>query len=438
MWNSRLADRTARRGTRAALVLAIALAPAQLASQRADTVVVRADAPRHAGVGSLVEELTLGAGSTAEEYQFTAVRLWSARDGGILAVDVSNPLAAGPPYNVTVRRYDRSGKFIRAYGRTGRGPGEFTSFIKYVECLPDGRVLLLDTQGILVYSEAGESLGLWPVTPAASRLGIDPAGFVLVQGDSQTYRRPRAELPQPFLQRLGLDGRSHDTPRAPLAGLPGPDRAGSVFVPFARRHVAVWSPLGYFVTANTATYAIDVRLPRPAGVSGALWTPGDPVRSIRRSATPAAVTADEQGDWRQSITMYNRANGLRNWEWTGPEIPRVKAPIRDLFVSDEGRIWVKVSQPGRLDASVPIRTDPADRSRGMNEIEAARRWREPAVFDVLEPTGQYVGRVRFPDDDAQPGFPHPGYVIRGDTIWSTVHDSDGVPSVKRYRVKWGG
>ena len=421
--------------TIASLVIA---APAEIEGQRSDTVVVRADAPRYPGVGNLVEEVTVGAGSTADEYQFTAVRLWSAPDGGVFVVDVGNPLAAGPPYRVSVRRYDRTGRFLRAYGRPGQGPGEFRSFIRCVQNVPDGRVLILDTPGIHVYSAAGEFLDLWPVTPAASRIAVDPAGFVLVTGDSQTYRRPRSEHPQPFLQRLRMDGASQDAPPAPLAGFPGMARIGTGFLPFAPRHVAVWSPLGYFVTANTAAYAVDLRLPRSPGSSAASWTQGDPVRSIRRAVAATPVAADERSDWRQSLTMRHRANrSTPNWEWTGPDIPQVKPHIRDLFVSDEARIWVKVSQPGRLDRSVAIRTTPAT-PQERNEIDAERRWREPTVFDVFEPTGAYVGRIRFPDDGAQPGFPHPGYVIRGDTVWSAVHDSDGVPSVKRYRVKWGG
>jgi hypothetical protein len=432
------ATRLSRARQWTAIACLLVAAPAVLAGQRSDTAVVGADSPRYPGVGSLIEEVTLGAGSTAEEYQFTAVRLWSAPDGGVFVVDVGNPLAGGPPYQVTVRRYDRTGRFIRAYGRPGQGPGEFRSFIRYLQNAPDGRVLLLDTPGIHVYSAAGESLGLWPVTPAASRLAVDPEGFVLAMGDSQTYRRPRAEHPQPFLIRLRMDGSSHDVPTAPLAGFPGVPRIGNVLLPFAPRYVAVWSPLGYFVTANTAAYAVDLRLPRAAGISAALWTRGDPVRSIRRSVAPTPVAAGERGDWRQSLIMHHRANrSTPNWDWTGPDIPQVKPHIRDLFVSDEGRIWVKVSQPARLDRSVPIRTIPAT-PRERNQIEAERRWREPPVFDVFEPTGQYVGRIRFPDDGAQPGFPHPGYAIRGDTVWGAVHDADGVPSVKRYRVNWGG
>ena len=433
-----LSDINVCRTFRTAIALLLIAAPAELASQRSDTVVVRADSPRHAGVGSLVEELTLGSGSSADEYQFTAVRLWSTADGGVLVVDVGSPLAPGPPFQVAVRQYDRAGKFIRSYGREGRGPGEFTSFIKDVEFLPDGRVLLLDTQAILVYSAGGEPVGQWRVTQAAFRLDVDPAGFVLVRGDSQTYRRPSSPEPQPFLQRLRFDGTPHDAPTAPLAGFPGMARIGTVPLPFAPHHVAVWSPLGYFVTANSATYAVNVRLPRSAGVSGALWTPGDPVRSIRRSIAPVPVASDERGDWRQSIIMRHRAErSTPTWEWTGPEIPALKPHIRDLFVSAEGRIWVKVSQPGRLDRSIPIRTIPARRGE-VREIEAERRWREPIVFDVFEAAGQFVGRIRFPDDGATPGFPHPGYAIRGDTVWSAVHDSDGVPSIKRYRVKWGG
>jgi hypothetical protein len=60
------------------------------------------------------------------------------------------------------------------------------------------------------------------------------------------------------------------------------------------------------------------------------------------------------------------------------------------------------------------------------------------VFDVFEPTGVYVGQVRFPDVASRPTLPHPGFAIQGDTVWAVVYDRDDVPNIKRYRVRWGG
>jgi hypothetical protein len=407
--------------------------------QRAETTVVRAGAPIHPGVGSVTEELIVGRGSNAPEYQFTFVKLWPAPAGGVFVMNVDNPLAPGPPFLMTVRQFDRAGRFVRAFGRSGQGPGEFTGTIRDVAHLPDGRILVLDSRGVLVYSPTGEPLDRWPAGRRASRLDVDPSGFVLVRGDSQVASPEGPVGPRrPFVARFGFDG-TLNTPGGTPPDRAAPDvpRVGSVALPFAPRQVVAWSPLGYFVTAFTGSYAVDMRLPRPgAPRSGALWADGDPVRSIRRTPPPVPVGHRESADWEQSIVWYHRSGrSSPNWEWTGPRIPTVKPPILDLLISAEGRIWVRISQPGRLDSSVPIRSSRANPNE-WNEVDAPRRWPEPWVFDVFEPTGVYVGQVRLPDDAGPPHLSHPGYAIQGDTIWGVVHDQDGVPSVRRYRVRW--
>jgi hypothetical protein len=247
----------------------------------------------------------------------------------------------------------------------------------------------------------------------------------------------RGSRPEPSIHRLSLSGALVDTLEAPHATFPRTPLVGSVALPFAPRHFTVWSPLGYFVTTNSARYAVDLRLSGRGDGRGAeaMWRPGDPVVSIRRTVPPVPVADDERADWRNGITAYHR--GLRGgggWEWDGPEIPRVKPPIRDVMVAADGRIWVRLSQPARLDRAVTVDT----RRQAQNEIYAQRRWMEPWLFDVFEPSGRYVGQVRFPDEPGQPYMRHPGFVIQGDTVWMARYDQDDVPSIKRYRVQWGG
>jgi hypothetical protein len=142
----------------------------------------------------------------------------------------------------------------------------------------------------------------------------------------------------------------------------------------------------------------------------------------------------EREDWRQSVIMFNRyGKGNSAWTWEGPDIPRVKPPLQHLYVDGAGRIWVQLSQTARVNQSVPPTRAPT------GELNAARRrWIEPLVFDVLEPSGRYLGRVRFPDGvgDTMLG-PKIGFAIQGDTVWAVSYDQDEVPIVKRYRIRWG-
>jgi hypothetical protein len=392
-------------------------------AQRSDTTIVRVGAPVHPGVGALVEELTLGSGSNAGEYRFTAPFVFNGPDGGAYVVDVSNPWGPGA-YQTIVRQYDAAGKFVRAFGGTGQGPGEYTGILRDVKTLADGRVLVLERSAVLVYTATGDSLGRWRTRDVAAHLFVDPAGFVHVSGTSREAGRPG-----PFLHRFGLDGKLVDDSAHPAAAFPDPPKLSDGLLPFASRHLVKWSPLGYFVTVNTANYAIDLRMPSRAG---ARWVQGDPVLSIRRTVPPIALSSAERADWRESLTFYWRRQNPK-WEWDAPELSHTKPPISGLQVADDGRIWVRVSQPATLNPAVVLRTGAVP---GFVDIDAERRWVEPWVYDVFEPAGRYVGQVQFPDNTPPPHLARMEFAIRGDVVWGVVYDRDGTPRVKRYRIAW--
>jgi hypothetical protein len=158
-------------------ILLLLLISAAVGAQRTDTTVVQAGAPLHPGVGLLVEELTVGAGSDSPVYSFSTVTIWGSHDGGVYVMDITNPLAVAPPYDMTVRRYDRAGRFVRAYGRTGQGPGEY-ALINQVTELADGRLLVSDRSGRSFPIQPGSSTsstgpGPWVAGAVRNRPSID-------------------------------------------------------------------------------------------------------------------------------------------------------------------------------------------------------------------------------------------------------------------------
>jgi hypothetical protein len=74
----------------------------------------------------------------------------------------------------------------------------------------------------------------------------------------------------------------------------------------------------------------------------------------------------------------------------------------------------------------------------MQLMAAQLRWVEPILYDVYEPSGEYIGQIRFPDELERPLNPHGGYVIRGDTLWASLATGTTFPTGKRYRIRWGG
>src|SRR5688572_11295217 len=120
------------------LIVACTSDAAPRSSPANDTIVRMGGAPRHAGGGVLVEELSVGAADGPPEYAFAQLAtLFVARDSTIWAVD--RPIGGTP----AIRRYDPSGRFIAKVGRDGDGPGEYRSPAGFAQ-LPDGRMIVCD------------------------------------------------------------------------------------------------------------------------------------------------------------------------------------------------------------------------------------------------------------------------------------------------------
>ncbi|MEX2016434.1 MAG: 6-bladed beta-propeller, partial [Candidatus Hydrogenedentales bacterium] len=149
--------------------------------QRGDTIVRMATTPRQAGMGTLVEEVSIGQSPATSRYLFSAVReMLPLRNGGLLVVDFPD---GGTP---EVREFDARGLFVRAVGRMGQGPGEYTTPGGLAE-LPDGRLLIYDNRRhvINVYEPTGAPLATWnlPFPPrgcadCGDALQTDTAGFI--------------------------------------------------------------------------------------------------------------------------------------------------------------------------------------------------------------------------------------------------------------------
>jgi hypothetical protein len=400
-------------------------------AQRSDTIVIPMGAPLHLGIGVLVEDLVIGRNATADEYRFTRPPFVAAgRDGSIYVNDLARTM---PTASAFVRKYDRNGLYVRTFGRIGQGPGEFRAYPTAVLELPDGRVLVLDSPFVHAYSAIGAPLGDWKPVQGSLQgfLSADPRGNIYVTTNlMDTTLPPTSQIMRQIWIRVRLrpDGTVVDS-------IPGRvtvfDWNKAPDPTFVAQDVAAFSPLGYWVTANTGTYAIDLRLPPSPGGEFSQWRPGDPITRIRRTVALPAVPlqTDELADWREYfVNMMRAMPKTPNWTWTGPDLPRIKAPISGIRVFDDGRIWVQLSQPAhRVDSVQPSRS----RGGGPPRVSAPSRWPEPAVYDVIAPAGQYIGQVRLPDGLSN-------WVARGDTVWASTVDIDDVPVVKRFRIRWGG
>lgn len=404
--------------------------------QQSDTIRKVVGSPMHSGVSGIVQELSVGVTEGDPNYTFASITdIAVGGKGWMLILDA--PAFRGRP---ALRLYDGKGRFVRDVGRLGRGPGEYVQPAA-VAVMPDGRYLLLDPMfgRINVYNASGGYAENWTVpilnvtrgVPGTMR--VSPTGVISIRFNlSQRLTSLTNVRMTQAVVRIHPTGDLMDTLPAPA--LPdlstevrkihyrGSAQVGAGFpMPFATGSFWQYSPHGYFVTAMSDRYAIDLRLPRDqrdGSLKTTTWRLGDPVLSIRRSVGRVGISATERAEQKAFIEQQlRRIKGSQSGRVQS--VPRLKPFFQGLYIGDEGRLWVKVHVASERYSPVPQ----------SNELVAPLRWREGNVFDVFEPSGLYIGRVRVPDGMRILKF-------AGDRIWAVSKGDFDVEVLKQYRINW--
>jgi hypothetical protein len=311
-------------------------------------------------------------------------------------------------------------------------PGEYRS-TSGIATMRDGRLLLWDTGNwrINVYGTGGEALTQW-LTPSGSS-GSSVATFsraLLVDTSGLVITRRMIIIPRDFRNRPTVwlryraDGTPVDTLRAPAAPREVPtlvasagNAMASTELPFAPKRLVALSPLGYFVAGYPDRYAFEIH------------EPGKPVVSVRRDVRAEPVSRTEQAEARRQVEESLRRTDPA-WSWNGPDIPDVKPLYSDIQVGLDGRIWIAIAP------EVTPRVGSTSSSSGVGNpgvrrppAQANREPPRPALYDVFEPDGRYLGRVQVPAGVSS-------VVRRGNQVWAVAFDADDVPRIKRYRIAW--
>lgn len=308
------------------------------------------------------------------------------------------------------------GSLLRRIGRQGAGPGEFNR--------NGGMVISVD--GNLVQWDAGNArISFFSADGGFDSSWVVPAGFSTSHGlrsdrSGQLYlyrpvtpRREGEILGRMGLVRLGPGGAWLDSlvpPDLPwervvyVASVEG--NTSSTSPAHAERFLWQWHPDGYFVSAGTGRYHVELsRADRPL--------------RIVREAPSISVSEPERTLEQERITANLRQTDP-GWTFRGPPIPSVKPPINGLSVARDGRIWVRVATESEeipedeRDAAVPNRPPP-------------RQWRDRVEYEVFAPTGRFLGRVRLPSTATW-------MEADGDYVWYLMRDALGLPAVVRGRV----
>jgi hypothetical protein len=372
-------------------------------------IVIRAENTPVWGVApKLIPELRIGVIDGDEEYMFASVvGVTVGKSGQIFVADGGE--------KPIIRSYSAAGRFQRNVGGFGEGPGEYRN-LGAIRTFADGKLAVWDNriQRFTTFSAEGKRLASGRVPSglfSSDLLHVTPTGDAYVQ--TVVHIDPISRAWHFGWIHVTPDLRVADTVTVPVTmrthSFVSPTPAG-FDKPFTPEIISTMTSRGEVLSGSNEKYAFELR---KKGIA--------PVR-IERPHTPLAVTAAEHAEWTASseyIARIARADRLKEGEPLGAYVvPKVKPAFKDLIGDSEGRIWVRryvpaVSHPG------PDRKKGDDRPRRM--------WREPAVFDVFEPTGRFLGTITLPWDawfaDAV-----------GMNVYVVQTGPDGDESVQRLRI----
>jgi hypothetical protein len=325
----------------------------------------------------------------------------------------------------SVLLFDPDGRLVRRIGRQGAGPGEFNA--------SSGMVALGDT-GFAVWDSRNARVSIFDSSGSFQTSWSTPSGFStsngLVTDRSGTLFLKRPVTPPragEILGRMGLvrlraGGVLSDSIAPPDLPVPrevyvaervyGKDSRSqsSTSSTYAPNYSWGWHPDGYFVAADGGKYEIILARPSVKPVV------------IRRQTLAVPIAEDEREEERASVLFQMRQTDP-GWSWSGPPIPSSKAPLGEISIARDGRIWARVPVASERipEADMPVVRD---------SLAPVYHFRTPVVYEVFASDGRFLGRVAFP--------PRARFIeADGDLVWTLVRNEDDLPAVVRFRITPG-
>lgn len=337
-------------------------------------------------VAETVPDLSIGVTHGDPDYEL--VRVWdveAGEDGTIYVADAGRK---------QIMVYDSAGRFVRAIGREGDGPGEFRHLAQLG--WNEGRLTALDrvSSRLSYFTAGGELLGDTTLRdlPGLARVGWLAPGHLIAQL-GPLWNSP----PIPGFHGVGRLVRvPRGGGREPPLLLEWSDTAASVHVAEPGLSLVAQVPFG--VQAAWATDPRESILYFSEGSEYRILaydTSGALRREITRTHRPVQVDAGERDSVLQSLAHYDPRVRQRL------RIPATKPPVRGLQVDDRGRVWVRTA----------------------TEVEGAgQRW------EVFDREGIFRFAVRLPSALQL-------IRVREPFLLGTSRDSLGVVSVERHRFE---
>jgi hypothetical protein len=311
---------------------------------------------------------------------------------GRFAVDAQGQIYIGDNSDMAIKVFDPQGKYLRAIGRKGEGPGEFT-FIGDMVPLPDGRLLVTDFQArrTSFFDYEGQFLVSYPWKKNFLKVHLATESSCTLEEGVYTE-----EVRERWIKKIDFAGEElmsfgkFSFPEIKMVQVG--EGMISTSVP--------WTPASVFAGDNSRQWLYhcpgDQYLIEVYDQEGKLF------RKIDRPYEAVPVTDDDINEIKSDYTK--RPDSPAAKLYAQMEFPRVK-PVSDrLIVDSDGNLW--------------LRTSEVKKNQG----------KEITAYDIINPDGFYEARVLL---DVTPS------VFASGKMYLTDEDeATGLRQVKRYRIIW--
>ena len=375
------------------------------------------------------EDLRLGVVSDSGPFAFHRI--------SAMTVDAAGRIYVGNSGRIGV--FDSGGRFVREFGRTGQGPGEYRA-INVLWTVGD-TLVLTDWQAggrtILFNVSNGAVLDSWSATNAnASRtfvIGLGPNGWLGGAQPGTSARRgamPPGTIIRDTARLHVLDRKTREVGALVRLLVPatrlvvGAGETGADWPLFEPRVGFVSTPRGLqFEVSNPHVYSIDVY-----DHSGAK------VRTLTRPYTASRIATAEVEKFKGIIEEhYRRRPSPPGFTTLAQTLARVDtrakmhmatstSPFGRMLVSGDGELWVE--RPDLVKDIVRLEYErwyPAvNRMPGLAEPES--KW------DRFDAAGRYVGQVTLPAN-------FNAMAVHAGAVYGVSRDSNDVEFVVRLRVQ---
>ena len=329
--------------------------------------------PEGAPTKLVLEEVYTVGGGDAPDASFVEISALDVlKDGTVYVLDTKDS---------RVKVFDAEGKFLRAFGKAGQGPGELNQPVGIL-ITPEKEVLVEDAlnQRLAVFGLDGTFSRHISTAKALGLSGIQMDGRGLIVARSMGLGEAG---------KMSMDVRTYDkdfNPKVKLTSFEFPISLQAKINPFSAMNLLyALDGHGFLYFGSQPGYEIKV-----------LSLEGKLLKTIGREYDPIAITKEDKDEM---LGLIPNVSGVNVKDMI--QFPEEFPPFGNFVLADEGRLLVRTYEKGRA--------------------------KKEYYWDVFDAEGRYIAKVPILHDIR---------LWRDGTAYFFVEDEDGYKTLRCCRARW--